>query len=84
MDASTSPFPAVASTSPASDPAFITAEEASVILRVNPKTLYDAIREGQVPGVVRLGKAIRINRAALVAWAPGSACPTPGVNSNER
>jgi hypothetical protein len=33
---------------------------------VNRKTLYDAVREGRVPGVIRLGRSIRIGRTALL------------------
>jgi len=41
-------------------------------LRVNRKTLYESIRLGQVPGVFRLGKSLRIHRASLVESAsPG-------------
>ncbi|WP_141618476.1 helix-turn-helix domain-containing protein [Myxococcus sp. AB036A] len=51
-------------------PDFLTVEEAAALLRVNRKTLYESIRLGQLPGVVRIGKAVRIRRAALVE------CPT--------
>jgi excisionase family DNA binding protein len=49
-------------------PLFLTVAEAAELLRVNRKTLYEAIRLGQVPGVARLGKTLRIRRAALVEW----------------
>ena len=52
-------------------PEFLTVEEAAALLRVNRKTLYESIRLGQVPGVVRIGKALRIRRAALVESRPG-------------
>jgi excisionase family DNA binding protein len=52
-------------------PEFLTAEEAAELLRVNRKTLYEAIRLEQVPGVVRIGKALRIRRAALLEWTAG-------------
>lgn len=51
----------------------LTVDEAAALLRVNRKTLYEAIRLQRVPGVVRVGKVIRIGRSALVAWASGSA-----------
>ncbi|MFP2962531.1 helix-turn-helix domain-containing protein [Myxococcus sp. 1LA] len=51
-------------------PDFLTVEEAAALLRVNRKTLYESIRLGQLAGVVRIGKAVRIHRAALVE------CPT--------
>lgn len=50
----------------------LTVDEAAEVLRVNRKTLYEAIRANQVPGVIRLGKVIRIGRAALLAWFSGS------------
>lgn len=50
----------------------LTVDEAAEVLRVNRKTLYEAIRANQVPGVIRLGKVIRIGRAALLAWISGS------------
>ncbi|NBC40434.1 helix-turn-helix domain-containing protein [Corallococcus exiguus] len=49
----------------------MTVEEAAAILRVNRKTLYESIRLGQVPGVVRVGKSLRIRRAALVGSSSG-------------
>ncbi|WP_370456611.1 helix-turn-helix domain-containing protein [Corallococcus sp. Z5C101001] len=52
-------------------PVFLTVDEAATLLRVNRKTLYEAIRLGQVPGVVRLGKALRIRRDVLVGSSVG-------------
>src|SRR5687768_11958468 len=40
-------------------PEFLTVEEAAELLRVNRKTLYEAIRLEQVPGVARLGRILR-------------------------
>jgi len=54
-----------------SAPAFLTVEEAADLLRVNRKTLYEAIRLEQVPGVARIGKALRIRRDALLEWTAG-------------
>jgi excisionase family DNA binding protein len=52
-----------------------TVEEAATFLRVNRKTVYEAVRSNQLPGVVRLGKAIRIGRAALREWIRGRSVP---------
>jgi excisionase family DNA binding protein len=52
-------------------PEFLTVDEAAGLLRVNRKTLYESIRLGQVPGGVRIGKALRIRRAALVESSTG-------------
>ncbi len=59
-------------------PAFLTVEEAAELLRVNRKTLYEAIRLGQVPGVARLGRILRIHRATLLTWRPGNDSPALG------
>lgn len=58
----------------------LTVDEAAAILRVHPKTLYEAIRLGSVPGVLRLGRAIRISRVALDQWVratPLASKPAP-------
>ena len=52
--------------------ALLTVDEAAEMLRVNRKTLYEAIRLNEVPGVVRVGKAIRVSRFALHAWITGA------------
>ena len=46
----------------------LTVDEAAAFLRVNRKTLYEAVRLRQVPGVVQLGRSIRISRDALLQW----------------
>lgn len=58
--------------------AVLTIDEAACLLRVNRKTLYDAVRMGQVPGVVRLGRTIRIGRTALLSWVQGNGGPALG------
>lgn len=52
-------------------PPALTVDEAAELLRVNRKTLYEAIREDQVPGVIRLGRTIRLGRDALLDWLRG-------------
>ena len=50
----------------------LTVEEAAAFLRVDRKTLYEAIEKKQVPGVVRIGRCIRLHRDALLAWTCGA------------
>jgi excisionase family DNA binding protein len=59
-------------------PTALTVDEAAHLLRVNRKTLYDAVREGRVPGVVRMGRTIRIGRDALLDWLKGNSSPALG------
>lgn len=56
-------------------PSFLTVDEAAALLRVNRKTLYEAIRLDQEPGVVRIGKALRIRRAVPVGSPVGQGGP---------
>lgn len=59
-------------------PPALTVDEAARLLRVNRKTLYDAVRDGRVPGVVRMGRTIRIGRDALLDWLKGNSSPALG------
>lgn len=47
-------------------PELTTVPEAAQLLRMNSKALYSLTAAGKVPGVLRLGRSIRIRRAALV------------------
>jgi excisionase family DNA binding protein len=45
---------------------FVTVDEAAAILGVGRNLLYQAIARGEVRGVKRIGKLIRIRRSALL------------------
>ncbi len=51
----------------------MTAEEVAKLLRVNRKTIYDAVRAGTIP-FVRVGRLIRFRRDVVLAWASGQGC----------
>lgn len=46
----------------------LTIDELAQLLRVDRKTAYAAVRRGEIPGVRRLGRAIRVSRDAVLAW----------------
>lgn len=46
-------------------PDLITVKEAAAILRYDPQTVWRKIRRGEIAGVVKHGRTIRIRRAAL-------------------
>ena len=52
-------------------PMVLTVDEAAELLRVDRKTVYESIRRGELPGVVRLGRSIRIGRGALLEFLAG-------------
>ena len=58
-------------------PALLTVAEAAVLLRVNRKTIYEAIRCGNMPGAIRVGRVLRIQRDAVLSWdRQGRVVPT--------
>jgi excisionase family DNA binding protein len=50
------------------EPEFLTVEELSSLLRVDRKTTYAAIARGELPGVRRIGRVVRIHRATVLEW----------------
>jgi excisionase family DNA binding protein len=46
----------------------MTADSVSRMLRVNRKTIYEMVRTNSIPGVVRMGRALRFSRHALLRW----------------
>lgn len=53
------------------DPCLLTVDELATFLRVNRKTVYQLIETGELPGVRRLGRVIRIYRPAIEDWLAG-------------
>jgi excisionase family DNA binding protein len=49
-------------------PAVLTVDELSAHLRLDRKTVYEAIARREIPGAVRVGRNIRIDRDAVLRW----------------
>jgi excisionase family DNA binding protein len=49
-------------------PAVLSIEEVALLLRVNRKTVYDAVRRAQIPGASRIGRIIRVDRDTFLTW----------------
>jgi excisionase family DNA binding protein len=58
-------------------PALLTVPETAALLRLTPKAVYTLIGSAQLPGVIRLGRRVRVDRAALVSWLEASRAPSP-------
>jgi excisionase family DNA binding protein len=58
-------------------PAILRVEEVAALLRVNRKTIYEAVAQGRMPGVRRFGRAIRIERDAVIDWLRGQGRVSP-------
>lgn len=52
--------------------AIMTVDEVADFLRLNRKTIYESVRLNEIPHV-RVGRAIRFGRAALLQWVSGRA-----------
>jgi len=59
---------------------FLTVDEAAAFLRCNRKTVYEAVARNALPGVVRLGRVIRIHRTALLEWPTEEAAVPRGAD----
>jgi excisionase family DNA binding protein len=46
----------------------LTVDELAALLRVNRKTVYEALSRGEIPGARRVGSTYRILRAAVIDW----------------
>lgn len=64
--------PRVVAAGPAALPVVLTADELATLLRVNRKTLYEALARGDIPGAKRIGATYRIHRDAVLAWLASS------------
>jgi excisionase family DNA binding protein len=46
----------------------ITVGELATLLRIDRKSVYNLVRTGEIPGVRRIGRAIRIHRPTVLNW----------------
>jgi excisionase family DNA binding protein len=46
----------------------MTVDELAALLRVNRKSVYEAIARGEIPGIRRIGRTVRASREAVLAW----------------
>lgn len=58
-------------------------EEASDLCALGRSKLYELIRANELPGVVRIGKSVRISRVALEAWINERAAVATSDNGSE-
>jgi excisionase family DNA binding protein len=49
-------------------PRVLTPEELAGLLRLRPRSVYEAIARGEIPGVRRIGRKIRIDRDSVLSW----------------
>jgi len=54
-------------------PLVVTVAEAAELLRLDPRTIREMFRRGDLPGN-RCGHAIRLSREGIVRWSGGKRC----------
>lgn len=54
---------------------WISVEELATWLRISLPTAYSMIKRGDLPGVVRLGRVIRISKEIVLQWAAQGCAP---------
>jgi excisionase family DNA binding protein len=50
------------------EPELLSIEEAGRILRIGRSTAYDMAASGTMPGLIRLGRSLRVSRRRLLEW----------------
>lgn len=53
---------------PAPLPSILKAEEVAALLRINRKTLYEAVQRDEIPGAFRVGRCLRFHTDAVLGW----------------
>ena len=56
---------AMAETGPAE---LLTPEEVAQLLRLSKSKVYSLLQRNEIPGVVRLGRSVRVSRRRLEQW----------------
>ena len=51
--------------------------EVAALLRTSPKAIYTMIERGQLPGVVKIGRRVRVKHDSLLDWIGQKSAPSP-------
>jgi len=62
----------------------LTVDELAALLKINRKTLYGLIQDGQLPGAVKLGRSIRIHGPTVLAWLSTGQVPVSQTRKGRR
>jgi excisionase family DNA binding protein len=52
-------------------PPMLTVAQVAELFGVTKGTVYMAAQRGSIPGIVKVGRSVRIQKAALAAWLKG-------------
>lgn len=59
-------------------PALLTADEVAAVLRTTRAAIYARAERGQLPGLIRDGRRLLVDRAVLLRWLDQRRAPSPG------
>jgi excisionase family DNA binding protein len=66
------------------DSAVYTVPEVGRLLKTPTPSIYAALRSGELPGIVRMGRKVLVSKAALNAWLAGeTTTPNPRTTAPE-
>jgi excisionase family DNA binding protein len=61
------------------EPELLHLEEAARVLRIGRSRAYEMAARGELPGLIRIGRSLRVSRRSLIRWideqTDGSATP---------
>jgi excisionase family DNA binding protein len=58
-------------------PLLLTASETAMLLRTTRKAVYAMIERGLLPGVIRIGRRVLVQRDDLLHWLSQKSAPSP-------
>jgi excisionase family DNA binding protein len=58
-----------------SEPALLTIEEAARLLNIGRTRAYEMAADGTMPGVIHIGRSVRVSRRRLDAWVDEQSDP---------
>ena len=58
-------------------PSLLLVSEVAALLRTSPKAVYAMIERGLLPGVVRIGRRVLVQRDDLLHWLRQKSAPSP-------
>ena len=77
-DPKTSPARVATPAYPKTLPPILKAAEVASLLRIDRKTLYEAVQRDEIPGAFRVGRCLRFHRDAVLIFAgQGRLVPNP-------
>ena len=57
------------------EPELLHVEEAARLLHIGRTRAYEMTQSGEMPGLIRIGRSVRISRRRLLAWIDEQANP---------